>query len=113
EPQDYERWLAGSVSDEPPAETGRKLFESLRCDTCHLLEPKSEPTGVPASRGPSLRGLFGREVELEGGGKVLADEAYLRESILKPMTKITKGFQPLMPTYEGQVGEEQILQLIA
>jgi cytochrome c oxidase subunit 2 len=117
EPQDYERWLSGSVPDEPPAETGRKLFESLRCDTCHLSDsktgPAAEPTGVPAARGPSLRGLLGREVELEGGGRVLADEAYLRESILKPMTKISKGFQPLMPTYEGQVGEEQILQLIA
>jgi cytochrome c oxidase subunit 2 len=117
EPQDYERWLSGSVSDEPPAEAGRKLFESLRCDTCHLSAPGAEtkagPTGVPAARGPSLRDLFGHEVELEGGGKALADEAYLRESILKPMAKVTKGFQPLMPTYAGQVGEEQILQLIA
>ena len=113
EPQDFERWLSGSVSAEPPAEAGRKLFESLRCDTCHLSDPKAETAGAPAARGPSLSGLFGHEVELEGGGKALADEAYLRESILKPMAKITKGFQPLMPTYEGQLGEEQILQLIA
>jgi cytochrome c oxidase subunit 2 len=113
EPQDYERWLAGSDSQEPPAEAGRKLFEGLRCGTCHALDPNAAPSGVQAARGPSLAGLFGREVELEGGGKVVADEAYVRESILKPMAKITKGYQPLMPTYEGQVGEEQILQIVA
>ena len=113
EPQDYERWLAGTVADEMPAESGRKLFESLRCDTCHAIDPSAQPSGVPAARGPALAGLFGREVELEGGGKVIADESYLRESILKPMAKITKGYPQLMPTYEGQVGEEQILELIA
>jgi len=105
EPQEYERWLSGSTADEPLEETGRKLFESLRCDTCHKE--------VPDARGPVLRGLFGRQVALEGGASVVADEAYVRESILKPLAKVTKGFQPLMPTYEGQLGEEQILQIIA
>ena len=113
EPQDYERWLAASTPAEPTAETGRKLFESLRCGTCHAIDAVGVPPGVQAARGPSLAGLFGRAVELEGGGKLVADEAYVRESILKPMTKVTKGFQPLMPTYEGQVGEEEILQIIA
>jgi cytochrome c oxidase subunit 2 len=105
EPSDYERWLAGSAADETPEAAGRKLFESLRCDTCHKE--------APDERGPSLRGLFGRRVALESGEAVLANEAYVRESILKPLAKVTKGYQPLMPTYEGQLGEEQILQLIA
>ena len=105
EPQDFERWLAGSTADEPPAESGRKLFESLRCDTCHK--------DAPDARGPSLHGLFGKAVALEGGATAVADEAYLRESILRPLAKVTKGYQPLMPTYEGQLGEEQILQILA
>jgi cytochrome c oxidase subunit II len=113
EPQDYERWLAASAPNETAAESGKKLFESLRCDTCHARDENTTATGVQAARGPSLAGLFGREVELEGGGRIVADEAYARESILKPMAKITKGYPPLMPTYEGQVGEEEILQLIA
>jgi cytochrome c oxidase subunit 2 len=105
EPQEYERWLSGSTADEPLEETGRKLFESMRCDTCHKE--------APDARGPVLRGLFGRQVALEGGASVVADEAYVRESILRPLAKVTKGFQPVMPTYEGQLGEEQILQIIA
>ena len=105
EPQDYERWLAGSNAGETLEESGRKLFESLRCDTCH--KDVSDP------RGPSLRELFGREVALEDGGTVRADEAYVRESILRPLARVTKGYQPLMPTYEGQLGEEQVLQIIA
>ncbi len=113
EPQDYERWLASSAPNETQAEAGKKLFESLRCDTCHATLTNATPSGVQAARGPSLVGLFGRQVELEGGGKLVADEAYVRESILKPMAKVTKGYQPLMPTYEGQVGEEQILEIIA
>ena len=113
EPQDYERWLASSAPNETQAEAGKKLFESLRCGTCHAIDPFGVPLGVQAARGPSLEGLFGRTVELEGGGKVVADEAYVRESILKPMARITKGYQPLMPTYEGQVGEEQILEIVA
>jgi cytochrome c oxidase subunit II len=113
EPQDYERWLASSAPNETQAEAGKKLFESLRCDTCHATGPDATPSGVQAARGPSLAGLLGRQVELEGGGKVVADEGYVRESILKPMAKVTKGYQPLMPTYEGQVGEEQILEIIA
>jgi cytochrome c oxidase subunit 2 len=105
EPQDYERWLSGAAADEPLEVAGRKLFESQRCDTCH-----KEP---PDARGPSLVGLFGRQVALEGGGETVANEEYIRESILRPFAKVTRGFQPLMPTYEGQLGEEQILQLVA
>jgi len=113
EPQDYERWLAAAVPNETQAEAGKKLFESLRCGTCHATDPSGVPPGVQAARGPSLEGLFGRDVEIEGGARLVADEAYVRESILKPMARITKGYQPLMPTYEGQVGEEQILEIIA
>ena len=60
-----------------------------------------------------LTNLFGKPVELQNGAAVMADEAYLRESIVNPQAKIVAGFQPLMPTFQGLVTEEQLLQLIA
>jgi cytochrome c oxidase subunit 2 len=105
EPQEYERWLSGAIAGEPPAEAGRRLFETLRCDTCHK--------DAPDARGPSLHGVFGTQVALEDGGTALVNEEYLRESILRPMQRVTKGYQPVMPSYEGQIGEEEVLQLIA
>ena len=59
-----------------------------------------------------LQGLFGSTQTLEGGGTVVADEAYIRESILNPAAKITAGYQPIMPTFQGLVSEEQLLELI-
>jgi cytochrome c oxidase subunit 2 len=60
-----------------------------------------------------LDGLFGKEVQLQNGSKVIADESYIRESILNPRAKFVAGFQPIMPTFQGQVSEEQLLQLVA
>jgi cytochrome c oxidase subunit 2 len=105
EPGEYQRWLSGQPAGQDPVETGRILFENNRCDTCH--------TPGPGQRGPELAGLFGEQVLLESGQAVLFDEEYVRESILEPKRRITKGFEPLMPSYRGQLGEEQILALIA
>jgi cytochrome c oxidase subunit 2 len=87
------------------AEAGAQLFQRLNCAACHTVGG--------AGAGPALAGVFGREVALEGGGKVLADESYLRESILRPNAKIVKGWPARMPTYEGQVDEAQLQQLVA
>ena len=59
-----------------------------------------------------LDGLFGKTVSLQSGDTIVADEAYIRESILNPAAKITAGYQPIMPTFQGLVSEEQLLQLI-
>ena len=67
---------------------------------------------MPGGRGPVLANLFGHQVELQGGSKVLADEAYIRESIVQPGAKVVAGFQPVMPPFQGMVSEEQLLQLI-
>jgi cytochrome c oxidase subunit 2 len=104
-PADYQQWLGGGVAGMTPAEAGRNLFKRLGCETCH----KSEESG----QGPSLAGLFGKTVKLQGGGTAVADEGYIRESILDPRAKIVAGFQPVMPTFKGLVSEEGILQLIA
>jgi cytochrome c oxidase subunit 2 len=88
----------------PLAARGQRLFEELACHTCHL------PDG--SGKGPSLVGLFGSQVKLADGSVVTADESYIRESILNSQAKITAGYQPLMPTFQGLVNEEGLLALI-
>jgi len=105
EPADFQAWLGGGRADDSPVAAGAKLFQDLTCNTCHL-------TGSQG-RGPMLAGVFGKPVELQDGSVVTADEAYIRESIVNPQAKIVAGFQPLMPTFQGLVSEEQLLQLIS
>ncbi|MGB5994171.1 MAG: c-type cytochrome, partial [Candidatus Deferrimicrobiaceae bacterium] len=62
--------------------------------------------------GPSFQGLFGRQVELADGGKVTADEAYIRESIARPKAKVVKGFPDVMPDFEGKIPEEDLSAII-
>ena len=104
DPNEYEAWLTGGAAEGSLASAGGKLFADLACNTCHRADAQG--------RGPVLDGLFGRQVALQGGGTVTADEAYIRESILTPSAKIVDGFQPIMPTFQGLVSEEQLLQLI-
>jgi cytochrome c oxidase subunit 2 len=104
EPTAYQAWLAGGGSDSPAAQ-GAQLFQSLGCATCHRTDTQG--------RGPVLTGVFGKPQRLDNGQDVLVDEAYIRESIINSSAKVVEGFQPIMPTYQGQVNEEQLLQLIA
>jgi cytochrome c oxidase subunit 2 len=104
EPQDYETWLSGGTPGATLAENGQKLFENLACANCH----KTDGSG----RCPDLTGLFGKDVKLASGATVKADEDYIRESILRPEAKIVAGYQPSMPTFQGLVTEEGVLQLI-
>ena len=105
DPPEYERWLKeGNVEASAGASTGERLFTRMGCITCHR-----EGAGA---RGPLLAGLFGREVVLQDGGKVIADETYLRESILEPRTKLVEGFAPLMPTYKSQLSETDVFELV-
>jgi cytochrome c oxidase subunit 2 len=104
EPAEYQAWLSGGAPEGSLASTGAKLFADLACNTCHRPDAQG--------RGPVLEGLFGKTVQLQSGEKVTVDEAYVRESILTPSAKITAGFQPIMPTFQGLVTEEQLLALI-
>ncbi len=105
DPPEFQVWLGGGPPAASPIAAGEKLFQDLVCNTCH--------TQGAQQRGPVLAGLFGKQVELQGGGTVTVDEAYLRESIVNPQAKIVAGYQPIMPTFQGLVTEEQLLQLIA
>jgi cytochrome c oxidase subunit 2 len=104
QPEDFQKWLGG-VTQESPVLTGEKLFSDFNCVNCHA-------TGA-RQRCPQLGGLYGTDVILEGGGKVKFDESYIRESIINPNAKIVRGYPSVMPTYRGQLSEEQILDLIA
>jgi cytochrome c oxidase subunit 2 len=105
EPADFQAWLSGGSGEDSPVAAGAKLFTDLACVTCHQQESQG--------RGPALQNLFGQPVTLQDGRTVVADEAYIRESIVNPQAKVVAGFQPLMPTFQGLVTEEQLLQLIA
>lgn len=106
EPARYQEWLAEPVPDTRRASGGSRLFDRLRCNSCHM-------SGGEVSRGPSLENLMGKTVPLQNGQTVVVDDDYVRESILRPAARIVAGYQPLMPSFEGQVTEEDILQLIA
>ena len=105
EPAHFQAWLSGEATGGSLATAGERLFQELACATCH----KEEDQG----RGPSLDGVYGSSVKLATGGSMLADEAYIRASILTPAAQITAGYQPVMPTYQGLVNEEKLFQLIA
>jgi cytochrome c oxidase subunit 2 len=102
---EYEKWLSGGAAEGSMAQAGEALFQSHGCNSCHRSDG-----AVPS---PSLAGLLGRRVTLAGGGNVIADEEYIRESILDPRAKIVAGFQPVMPTYKGLISEEGIMQILA
>ena len=104
-PADYQAWLAGGAPGESLASSGAKRFVENACNTCH--------GDVPGARGPALAGLFGSQVHLTGGQSVRADEAYIRESIVNPQARIVAGYPTIMPTYQGLISEEGLLQLVA
>ena len=107
EPAAYQAWLSGGAAGGTMAENGAKLFADLSCNTCHLDASQGQ------GRGPVLAGIYGKQALLTTGQTVAVDDAYIRESILNPQAKIVAGFQPIMPTFQGLVTEEQLLQLIA
>jgi cytochrome c oxidase subunit II len=104
EANEYQEWLSGGAPEGSLASAGEKAFADLACNNCH--RPDS------GGRGPVLNGLFGKTITTEAGEMVLVDEAYIRESILNPSAKIAAGYQPIMPTFQGLVTEEGLLELI-
>ena len=104
DPASYQTWLSGGAPEGSLASTGEKLFSDLACNTCHRPDSRG--------RGPVLNNVFGHSVQLHDGSVVTADESYIRESILMPAAKVTAGFQPVMPAFQGLVSEEQLLGLI-
>jgi cytochrome c oxidase subunit II len=105
EPAAYQAWLSGGGATGTLASNGQQLFQQLGCATCHRFDTQG--------RGPNLTGVFGKQVLLDDGRTVTADENYIRESILNPGAKIVSGFKPIMPSFQGQVSEESLMALVA
>jgi cytochrome c oxidase subunit 2 len=105
ERNEYEKWLNGAAGGETMEAAGQKIFQERGCATCHADNG--------AGRGPALRGIFGRPVRLAAGGSAAVDESYLREAILTPSAHLIAGYTPVMPAYQGQLTEEQVLDIIA
>lgn len=120
EPADFQEWLAQQppvpgtgqavaangpgAAPASPVAAGEALFAAKACATCHQAQG--------GALGPSLVGVYGEAVKLADGSTVTVDDAYIRESILTPTAKLVAGFQPVMPTFQGQLSEDQIMQLI-
>src|SRR5271170_4401158 len=103
-PDDYQKWASGSTSGASLAQNGERLFASLGCNSCH--------SGEASARGPNLAQVYGSRIQLSDGSYVTANDAFLRESILNPSTHVTAGYAPIMPTYQGQVSEEGLIDLV-
>ncbi len=104
-PSDYAAWLAGGEKAESMAQQGERLFSQLGCNSCHAEETPGQ--------GPSLAGLYGKSQKLQNGESRVVDDTFIRDALLVPDSVRVPGYQAIMPTFKGQVNEEQVLQLIA
>ena len=104
-PAEYEQWLRTGNPEESLAASGGRLFQQLGCSGCHSLNS--------TVRAPLLDGIYGKPVPLQSGQVVLADESYIRDSILLPQKDVVAGYAPVMPPFQGRISEEELLQIIA
>jgi cytochrome c oxidase subunit 2 len=104
-PREYADWLQAQGGQQTLAAQGEQLFRRYGCSGCH------EPGGTV--RAPNLHGVFGGPVPLSDGSVVIADEAYVRDSILDPKGQVAAGYAPVMPTFAGQVSEDDLAKLVA
>jgi cytochrome c oxidase subunit 2 len=106
EQREFDDWLSGNVGSTTPATAGQQLYQTLGCASCHGANGEG-------GRGPTLAGIFGKDQQVQSGQTVTVNEGYIRESITNPQAKLVVGFGPIMPTFQGQVSEDQLMQLIA
>jgi cytochrome c oxidase subunit II len=105
EPAAFERWLTSGNATQSMAEEGAARFRQYGCSGCH---------GASASvHAPKLEGLFGRRVQLSDGTSVVADERYIHDSVMLPRKDVVAGFEPIMPSFQGQIAEDDLLDIIA
>jgi cytochrome c oxidase subunit II len=106
---EFEKWLAEAANyleRVTPEEGGKIVYERKGCAQCHS-------TDGSARSGPTFKGAFGTEHEMVNGSRILVDENYIRKSILEPQADVRAGYKPVMPTYSGNIREEEIDALIA
>jgi len=103
-PADYKKWTEESTSGMSLAQNGERIFAAMGCNQCH--------TGNAANRAPSLTGIYGSRVQMANGTMQQVDEAYLRDVILNPSQHVPMGYAPIMPTYQGQISEDGLVDLV-
>ena len=103
-PEEYKKWTEQSTSGMSLAQNGERIFASMGCNACH--------SGNPAARGPNLAGVYGSKIQLANGSVQLADEAFIRDTILNPSQHLPAGYAPIMPTYKGQISEDGLIDLV-
>jgi cytochrome c oxidase subunit II len=104
-PSEYEQWLRTGAPEESLVAAGGRLFQQLGCSGCHSQNS--------IARAPLLDGVYGKPVPLQSGQVVLADESYIRDSILLPQKDVVAGYAPVMPPFQGRISEEELMQIIA
>lgn len=109
EPADYEAWLARQDVTGTLASEGAELFRQLGCSGCHV----GQAIATRTVRAPSLDGLYGKSIPLADGTVVIADERYIRDSILNPRSQVPVGYAPVMPPFVGRVSEDELIRLVA
>jgi cytochrome c oxidase subunit 2 len=108
EPEEYETWLAEKGSGPSQADEGERLFVRNHCAGCHR--------GSQTVHAPRLEGVYGKPVPIQVGDQVhfeIADETYIRDSILMPKDKVVAGYEPIMPSFKDQISEQDLLKIIA
>jgi cytochrome c oxidase subunit 2 len=105
QPDDYARWARAQPQGDDLGREGAALFVSLGCSGCHAAGS--------AVHAPGLAGLYGGPVQLADGRTVTADDAYLRDSILQPRRDIVAGYEPVMPSFAGQIDDGAVVRLVA
>jgi cytochrome c oxidase subunit 2 len=104
-PEDYAAWLEVQPQPEDPAARGAALYRSQGCSGCHEAGSRV--------RAPSLAGIYGSIQPLADGSFVHVDEAYLRDALMLPQKQVVASYAPVMPSYQGSLDEDQIIDLIA
>ena len=104
----YAAWVEatkGADQDMPLGELGKKLYTKLGCVACHSIDGSIKLA-------PTFKNIYGKKEELTDGTFVTVDDNYIRQSILEPQKQVTKGYAPIMPTFQGRVSERDLLALI-
>jgi cytochrome c oxidase subunit II len=110
---EFQAWLENNRGADSPAADGAALFMRYGCSGCHGGNGEGGEGAQSTVRAPSLKGLYGAPVPLSDGSVVVADDRYLHDSIVEPGRQIVAGYAPIMPSYAGQIGEEDLLKIIA
>jgi cytochrome c oxidase subunit 2 len=103
--QDYAGWLTTNGAGDTLAAQGRGLFVRYGCAGCHI--------GVGTTRAPPLAGLYGSPVPLSDGTTVIADDRYIRDSIMQPKNQVVASYEPIMPSFANVIGEDDLVRLVA